>query len=128
MFRILNYKLLNNDPGNWDVHNKEEKQQRRKELSLEFAKNGIKNGILNDLFPENINYHVMKTRNHENFKVLHANTERMRKSSIIYMQNLLNAENKEKSEKLNQQWSVSYYFVLTTYSINSNLLYSIVLK
>ena len=32
----------------------------------------------------------MKTRRKEKFEIQHANTERYRKSSIIYMQKLLN--------------------------------------
>ena len=42
----------------------------------------------------------MDTRYHEEFAVLHANTERMKKSSIINMQNLSNAELKEKKLQL----------------------------
>ena len=34
----------------------------------------------------------MDPRSHEHFQVLNANTERLKKSSIIYMQNLLNQE------------------------------------
>ena len=42
------------------------------------------------MFPENAKNHPMKTIMVENFKVEHANKERLRKSSIIYMQHLLN--------------------------------------
>ena len=42
----------------------------------------------------------MATRNEENFKVNHANTGRLMKSSIPYMQRILNLErNVEKKEK-----------------------------
>ena len=34
----------------------------------------------------------MNTRKHDKFKVQHANTARLKKFSIIYMQNLLNEE------------------------------------
>ena len=70
-------------------------EQRRKQLCLNFAKKSIENGKLNDLFPENNNDQIKKLRYQEKFQVLHANTDRMRKSSIIYMQNLLNEEHKE---------------------------------
>ena len=70
-------------------------EQRRKELCLNFAKSSIENGTLNDLFPENNNDQTRKLRYNEKYKVLHANNDRMRKSSIIYMQNLLNEEDKE---------------------------------
>ena len=65
-------------------------QQRRKELCLNFAKNCIKYEKLTDLFPKNENLHDL--RNPEKYNVLHANTERLRESSIIYMQNLLNTD------------------------------------
>ena len=45
---------------------------------------------MNDLFPENDKTHKMKTRAVEKYKVQHANTERLKKSSIIVMQKMLN--------------------------------------
>ena len=68
--------------------NLETLESRRNHLYLEFAKNCIKNGKLNDLFEKNENVHAMETRHHEEFTVFHANTERLKKSSIIHMQNL----------------------------------------
>ena len=41
----------------------------------------------------------MKTRNAEHFKVFHAHTERMKNSPIIYMQNQLNKEVKQKMKE-----------------------------
>ena len=79
--------------------NLETLEQRRDVVSLNFAKNCIKNGILSELFPENTTNHDMKMRHPEKFKVLHACNERMKKSSIIHMQNLLNAEDKEKKSR-----------------------------
>ena len=77
-------------------------EQRRNELCLRFAKNGIKNKTLDDFFPENVSNHPMTTRNHEPFQVLHANTERMKSSSIIHMQNLLNSEYQIKRKEQEQ--------------------------
>ena len=68
-------------------------EQRRKYLCLNFAKSSIENKTLNDLFPENDQ--TRKTRHTEKYKVSYANTDRMRKSSIIYMQNLLNEDDRE---------------------------------
>ena len=48
------------------------------------------------IFPENAKNHTIKTRMKEKFKVEHANTERLRKSSIIYMQHLLNEKELKK--------------------------------
>ena len=72
-------------------------EEGRKELCLNFANNCIKNGILNDHFKENTNKHEMNTRNPEKYEVLFANNDRMRKSSIVFMQQLLNEEH-EKQE------------------------------
>ena len=47
------------------------------------------------MFPLKDKHHDMQTRQPEKYVVQHANTERLKKSSIIYMQNLLNIhENK----------------------------------
>ena len=75
-------------------------EQRREELCLNFAKNCIKNEKLTDLFPENENQYDL--RNTEKYKVLHANTERLRKSSVIHMQNLLNTEARNQ-QQMNQE-------------------------
>ena len=49
----------------------------------------------------------MATRNEENFKVNHANTGRLMKSSIPYMQRILNLErNVEKKRKISYQNNV----------------------
>ena len=42
------------------------------------------------MFPLNENLHSMKQRVQNKFTVQHANTERLKNYSIIYMQNLLN--------------------------------------
>ena len=65
---------------------------RRKELALKFAKSGIKNNTMNDLFQTNEKVHNMKTRNINTYKVNFANTERMKNASIISMQNMLNED------------------------------------
>ena len=57
---------------------------------LSFAKKCCKNPKTSDMFPRNSRKHNMDTRKPEEFKVQHANTDRLLKSSIIYMQNLLN--------------------------------------
>ena len=46
------------------------------------------------MFPRNDKSHVMGTRKEEAFKVQHATTGRLKKSPIIYMQNLLNQQEK----------------------------------
>ena len=61
--------------------------ERREELCLNFAQKCIKNLKTKHKNQKN---HPMKTRLEEKFKVNHANTERLRRSSIIYMQHLLN--------------------------------------
>ena len=65
-------------------------EQRRKYLCLKFAKDNIKNDKLRDIFPENKNPNKMKTRHQEAYKVIYSNTNRLKNSSIIDMQHLLN--------------------------------------
>ena len=65
-------------------------QERRKILCLTFAQKCVKNPKTMKMFPENKKEHKMETRKPEKYLVQHANTERLKKSAIIYMQNLLN--------------------------------------
>ena len=75
---------------------KENLSERREELCLNFARKCIKNPKTKHMFPENVKIHTMITRMEEKFKVNHAYTERLRKSSIIYMQHLLNEKELKK--------------------------------
>ena len=70
--------------------NMESLKDRRENLCLNFALKCIKNPKTSKMFPENEKIHQMETRNSEKYMVQHAHTERLRKSSIIYMQSLLN--------------------------------------
>ena len=69
---------------------------RREKLCLNFAIKSSKHSKLKHMFPKNENHTQMNTRFKEKFKVEHANTERLKNSSIIYMQNLLNKHEIEK--------------------------------
>ena len=64
--------------------NLETLEERREYLCLKFAQKCTK------MFPLNRKNHHMDTRNREKYLVQFANTERLRKSFIIYMQKLLN--------------------------------------
>ena len=64
-------------------------KDRRKDLCLTFAKRCLKNEARKDLFPLN-NQRNDGKYTHETYKVYHANTGRLQKSPIIYMQHLLN--------------------------------------
>ena len=79
--------------------NMETLKERRANLQLKFAVSGIKHDKLNDLLPANIKSHDMKTRNHEQFKVDFANTERLKKSSIISMQTQLNEDYRQNKKR-----------------------------
>ena len=63
---------------------------RRNQLCLNFARKCFKNPKTKKMFPINDKTGHMATRQAEKFKVQHANTDRLRNSSIIFMQNLLN--------------------------------------
>ena len=64
--------------------------ERREQLCLQFALKCIKNPRTQNMFPENKKIHNMDTRNKEKYIVNHSNTERLKRSSLLYMQNLLN--------------------------------------
>ena len=70
--------------------NLETLEERREYLCLKFAQKCTKNEKTQQMFPLNEKMHHMKTRNKEKYLVQFANTERLKKSSIIYMQKLLN--------------------------------------
>ena len=67
-------------------------EERRKSISLNFAKTSIADGHFSDLFPIRSKTHPMKKRKVKKFKVFHAHTERYRNSPILSMQRMLNAE------------------------------------
>ena len=63
---------------------------RREKLCLTFAQRTLKHPTMRKMFPVNEKAHEMNTRNPPKFKVQFAHNERLRKSPIVYMQNLLN--------------------------------------
>ena len=68
--------------------------ERRAALCLRFAKSCIRNESTKLMFPQNFRrkaYNI-NTRNVERYQVTHANTERLKRSAIPYMQRLLNSE------------------------------------
>ena len=67
--------------------------ERRESLCLNYAINSLKNEKMKRMFP--LNENLDNKRKKEIYFVQHANTERLRKSSIIYMQNLLNKYQKD---------------------------------
>ena len=64
--------------------------KRREYLCLKFAQSGLKNQTLTDLMKPNEKKHPMETRNTVTHKVENSNTARYGRSSVPYMQNLLN--------------------------------------
>ena len=62
---------------------------RREKLCLRFALNCSENPLTKELFPLNQKSH-METRKSEKYQVFHANTERLRNSTVPYLQRLLN--------------------------------------
>jgi hypothetical protein len=64
--------------------------ERRDELCLKFAKKCLKSEKVKDIFPIREKPHEMELRSNEKYVVKHANTERLKKSAIPFMQRLLN--------------------------------------
>ena len=70
-------------------------EERREELCLNFSKKCTKNEKMKHMFTLNDKTHSMDTRNDEKYKVQFANTDRLKNSAIVYMQNLLNENEKQ---------------------------------
>ena len=68
--------------------------------SLNFLDLESLNDKTKDMFPLNFKTHNMDTRYAEKYKVQHANTERLKNSSIIFMQMLLNEHDKKEEHKI----------------------------
>ena len=64
--------------------------ERREQLCLTFAQKCAKHPKLKEMFPLNDKKHDKQIRKTEKYRVQHANTDRLKFSSFIYMQNLLN--------------------------------------
>ena len=64
--------------------------ERREILCLDFARRTSKHSKLEKMFPLNEKINSMKTRHPEKYKVQKAHTERLKRSALVYMQNLLN--------------------------------------
>ena len=72
---------------------------KREELCLSFALKCLKHPKSNEMFPLNDKPNI-ETRNQEKFSVQHAYTDRLKNSAIIYMHNLLNQHDQEKTQKM----------------------------
>jgi hypothetical protein len=68
-------------------------EDRRENLCLKFAQRCLKNDKAKKMFPIN-QKSGMKTRKMEKYHVQHANTDRLQNFALIYMQNLLNENEK----------------------------------
>ena len=86
-------------------------------MCLKFAKNGIKNKTLNYLFPINEKMHQMKTRENNKLKVNFANTDRLKNSSIISMQNMLNEDSIYKWDKLTWNLCIGELWLSVSYRL-----------
>ena len=92
--RIINGKNYENYEEALEKADLESLEKRREQLSKQFAKKSMnsENIRANDMFPEKQKEHQMNLRKEEEYKVDFANTNRLQKSSIPYMQRLLNIE------------------------------------
>ena len=77
-------------------------EERRKYLCLKFAKKCQQVEKLKSMFPKKQNLHNMLKRYEQKFVIRDAWTERHRRSSIPFMQKLLNNEDKERKNILKQ--------------------------
>ena len=75
-------------------------EDRREIMSLKLAKKCLNNDNYSKLFPLNKLNHGMSLRNPMKYAVKKANTERLKRSSIPYMQNLLNLDNRKRKMEM----------------------------
>ena len=75
---------------------------RREMLALRFVKKSLKNANFSKLFPLKKMKHVMNVRNPMRYEINRANTERYRKSTIPYLQRLLNTNSLKRKAEFNE--------------------------
>ena len=78
-----------------DVLDLETLDSRRKYLCLKFAQKYAANEKTKHMFSLNNKLHNMETRKGEKFRVQKANTDRLKNSAMICMQNLLNMQQED---------------------------------
>ena len=101
-FKIILGKEYTSYENAQNVLNLRSLEERRKELALTFAKKCTKNHLTKNMFPIKSKRLKNNTRRQEKYKTTRARTERLRKSSIPYMQKLLNKD-EELARKYNTQ-------------------------
>ena len=74
--------------------------ERRETIALRFAKNCLKNENFSKLFPLNNHKHEMAVRNPLRYQIKKANTERLKVSTIPYMQRVLNDDYKKRKREM----------------------------
>ena len=75
-------------------------EKRREKLCLQFAKKCTMNEKMKVMFPLNNREHKMEIRNKKKYKVLKANTKRLKQSALPYMRRLLNNEHAMKAQAM----------------------------
>ena len=90
--RIILGKRFSNYKNGLKILNLDTLNDRRKKICLKFAKNCLKNEKVKNMFPMNMSKHKMKLRRTKKFEENIKRTERYKKSSIPYMQKLLNED------------------------------------
>ena len=80
--------------------NMESLHERRETIALRFAKNCLKNENFSKLFPLNNQKHGMTVRNPLKYQIKKANTERLKVSTIPYMQRMLNDNDKKRKKDM----------------------------
>ena len=96
--------ILKEDYSNYEdalkQTNMESLHERREMIALRFAKNCLKNGNFLKLFPLNNQKHEMIKRNPLKYWVKKANTQRLKVSTIPYMQRILNDDVKKRKKDM----------------------------
>ena len=69
-------------------------EDRREIMCSRFAHRNVSSAVMKSHFESNPKTHIMKTQNPELYDITFAHTQQLQNSPLIYMQQLLNEDNK----------------------------------
>ena len=89
-------------------------KERRMKMALNFAKRSLKREHFSKLFPLNESNHQMSIRNPEKYVIKNSNTERHKRSAVLFLQRLLNEDHERQKKDLRKLLQVNNGIVNST--------------
>ena len=78
--------------------------KRRESICLKFAKNGLKNEKVKDIFQKTDSKHKMMKRKQRKFRTKRIRTDKHKKSAVPYMTDLLNKDAEERRNFISETY------------------------